>query len=257
MGSVKPTDDSWLYHELHSSATGLAGHLYDFYRFVRGSTWLGGNSSTGEYSGLNEGFPYWFNGLVALAYTLPDDDRETDRLRSQVHEAATYVLDAQAEDGWLGPETLQSKRRMLWGRFPFLLGLTALVEANSTGWEERAVPAIWKFVQLMHSMLKDGGKGLVYQGPDDPIFPGEYFWGRVRVAEAMLTLQWLLERYSDKEFASKQAWECMEMLYEKSLKWEAWYNEVSYIKDDLYRLPLKETTKDFPYQHGVNVAQGE
>lgn len=74
-------------------ADGLAGHEYDFYLYVKDSSWLGGDQ---EYSDLNEGFPYWFNGLVPLAYGLNDDT-----LKSQVQDAANYVLQHQANDGWL------------------------------------------------------------------------------------------------------------------------------------------------------------
>ena len=68
-------------------ANGLAGHQYESYPIVGDSPWLGGSS---EYSGLNEGLPYWFNGLVPLAYSLDDD-----RLNMQVHEAMEYVINNQ------------------------------------------------------------------------------------------------------------------------------------------------------------------
>ncbi len=88
--------------------------MFDFYRFVHDSSWIGGSS---EYSALRESAPYWFNGLVPLAFGLDDP-----RLKGQVYSFMDYVLDHQQADGWLGPEiTVES--RGLWGRCYFLLGL--------------------------------------------------------------------------------------------------------------------------------------
>jgi hypothetical protein len=33
----------WLHDQLELEANGLAGLLYDFYRYVAGSTWVGGD----------------------------------------------------------------------------------------------------------------------------------------------------------------------------------------------------------------------
>lgn len=52
-----------------------------------------------EYSPLNEGVPYWLNGIVPLAYALNDA-----RLTRQVHEAVSYIVGHQQADVWLGPE---------------------------------------------------------------------------------------------------------------------------------------------------------
>ena len=76
IGEVKPL--GWMKDQLQLEANGLAGHLFDFYRYVKSSTWLGG---TYEYSQLNEAAPYWYNGLVPLAYILDDQ-----RLKSQLHQ---------------------------------------------------------------------------------------------------------------------------------------------------------------------------
>lgn len=66
----------WLRDQLGLMVDGLPGHELDFYRIVRNNPWLGGHD---EYSPLNEAFPYWFNGLVPLAYLTEDR-----RLKEQV-----------------------------------------------------------------------------------------------------------------------------------------------------------------------------
>jgi hypothetical protein len=93
---------------------GLPGHEFDFYVYVRNSTWFGGEY---EYSDLGESAPYWFNYIVPLAYGLDDA-----RLKRQVSQFVDYVIAHQADDGWIGPELGSS--RDLWARFPLMLGLT-------------------------------------------------------------------------------------------------------------------------------------
>lgn len=105
LGSVTAT--GWLQDQLQLSADGLAGHLFDFYRYVQRSTWLGGDH---EYSELNEAAPYWFNGIVPLAWILDDQ-----RLKDQARAFLDYTLDHQAKDGWLGPETTRQTRG-IWAR---------------------------------------------------------------------------------------------------------------------------------------------
>ena len=75
-----------------------------------------------EYSDLTESAPYWFNGMVPLAYGLDDE-----RLKGQVRQFVDYVVGHQAEDGWFGgiSDGVERERvRDLWARFPFVLGLT-------------------------------------------------------------------------------------------------------------------------------------
>jgi len=236
LGSIKP--EGWLHDQLGLMSDGLAGHEYDFYHYVHDSSWLGGNS---EYSSLNEGFPYWFNGLVALAYGLDDA-----RLKTQVLNAASYVLGHQQTDGWLGPETTNSTRD-LWGRFPFFLGLYQLIEADPTQ-APTTIPAMYKFINLMHGMLIDN-VGFTQ------------FWGQVRYQDMIITLQWLYEKHPvDSGNDNKQLlMETMYLLKQRSYDWSQYYNKDVFIFEDLDLIQPAITGDSaiFPFVHGVNTGQGK
>ena len=222
-------------------ADGMPGHEYDFYKIVSENRWLGGEA---EYSILNEAFPYWFNGLVPLAYALDDK-----RLKKQVLEAANYIISHQQEDGWLGPET-EVKTRNFWGRYCVFLGLAQLVEAEPAMKHPGTVlPAMHRFVDLMYEMLSDEYQGFVQH-------PGDQFdeqWGRSRAADMVLALQWLYEKHPSGN--ERKIWDCMNFFYTKAYDWSYWYDQ-DYLKVDLDTLP--EDTKNylFPYVHVVNVGQG-
>jgi hypothetical protein len=113
LGAIKPR--GWLHDQISLSAEGLGGHLFDFYRYVNQSLWLGGEY---EYSELKEAGPYWFNYIVPLAWTLDDK-----RLKAQAKAFLDYNLDNQAEDGWLGPEKTRQDRG-IWARSLLAFGLT-------------------------------------------------------------------------------------------------------------------------------------
>lgn len=213
-------------------SSGLAGHQYDFYHVVQHSPWLGGHS---EYSPLHEGLPYWFNGLVPLAYGIKDL-----RLIQQVEDASDYVLNHQHVDGWLGPEP--AGNRDLWGRFPFMLGLFQQVEAEPDR-AYKIIPAMYRFVGLMHAMLLNG-KGL------------KEIWGQVRYPDMIITLQWLYENYPEEN--TQILIETMYLLKQHGKDWTSYWTESNYIfKDlDLVRPPIKFSSPDFAFTHGVNAVQG-
>jgi hypothetical protein len=112
LGSIKAS--GWLHDQLRLSGDGLAGHMFDFYRYVGKSTWMGGDD---EYSDLRESATYWFNYIVPLAWTLDDD-----RLKEQARKFLDYQLENQHEDGWLGPEKTRNER-VIWARSYLLLGM--------------------------------------------------------------------------------------------------------------------------------------
>ncbi|ODH31678.1 hypothetical protein ACO22_03440 [Paracoccidioides brasiliensis] len=240
LGSIKP--QGWLSDQLKLMADGLAGHEYDFYQIVRQNPWLGG---TQDYSNLNEAMPYWFNGLVPLAYLTQDK-----RLLEQVRTAADYILTHQQKDGWLGPET-KLPQRNFWARYPMFLGLAQMAEAEAgTPVAERILNAMHKFVDLMHSMLSDNLQGLVWHEGDD--FNEQ--WGRSRVADMILALQWLYEN-NPRENGDK-LFECMGYFRKGGHDWTWWFTEGNYIKVDLDTVPREVTDKLYHFEHGVNAGQG-
>jgi hypothetical protein len=226
-------------------ADGQAGHQHEFYSFVASSPWLGGNK---DYSPLREAFPYWFNGIVPLAYSLRDE-----RLKRQIRSSLDYVLNHQSSDGWLGPESKESGLRNLWARYPFLLGLTRLLEADPL-YAPRVIPALRKFVSLAHSMLANNGSGLLKQQHGDALSEIDHGWGRSRIADFILTLQWLVENDDGSDHAMLM--DTMRMAKNGAVNWHEWYTDEHYTKGDLNDEPKETTDLKFPFLHGVNVAQG-
>ncbi|KAI1267112.1 hypothetical protein F5Y18DRAFT_444079 [Xylariaceae sp. FL1019] len=241
LGSIHP--EGWLLDALNSYADGLPGHMFSEVNETDGgeSPWLqqqGRKSS--EYGGLNEALPYWFNGLVPLAYSL-----QNRKLISQVHQVAQTVLDLQVDDGWLGPEDFLEQERVFWGRYPFLLGLTQLAEANST-WSDQIVNSLRKFIKLAHDTLDSGNGYNKCKKADDCM------WGQTRVADFMITIQWLLENHpSDQDGL---LWDTLHRLHQQNgYKWEEWY------VDGVYQDVVTEPSASkwyFGFTHGVNVGQG-
>ncbi|KAL8705680.1 MAG: hypothetical protein Q9201_001200 [Fulgogasparrea decipioides] len=215
-------------------SNGLPGHEHDLYPIVSDSIWIGGHS---EYSGLNEGIPYWLNGLIPLAYGLDDD-----RLKNQSWQVVDYILSHQQSDGWLGPEA--PGQRDIWGRFPLCLGLKQLVEADpSRSSESNVLPALHEFISLMHRMLV---QNVGYRE----------FWGRVRYPDMIIVLQWLYEKHPGNHTDNLLA--TMSLLNQHGLSWAQYYSQANYIfKDlDLVQPPITGGSATFPYVHAVNAAQG-
>jgi hypothetical protein len=225
-------------------ADGLAGHQHDFYRFVSESSWIGGDQ---EYSDLHEGFPYWFNGIVPLAYGLHDA-----RLKVQVDAAVTAVLERRGEDGWLGPE--KGNARNFWARYPLFLGLVQLLEADMNKYAADVLPSMHDFVLLMSTMLRENGTGYIMQ-KGEALSEEDHNWARIRVADMMISLQWLYEHHPGGQ--EDILMDNMHMLLDGAINWADWYQEGVYIKQDLSTVPDSKLAPLFPYLHGVNVGQGE
>src|SRR5262249_22491726 len=64
LGSIRPA--GWLAGQLRIQASGLSGHLDEFWPDIADSAWFGGQAEGWER------VPYWLDGLVPLAYVLDD-----------------------------------------------------------------------------------------------------------------------------------------------------------------------------------------
>ncbi|KAF9874774.1 duf1680 domain containing protein [Colletotrichum karsti] len=244
LGTIQP--NGWFRDQLRLSAKGLGGHLFHFYRFVKQSTWLGG---TWEYTPLNEAAPYWYNYIVPLAYTL---DQESDpklffEIKRQAEYFLDYTLEHQAEDGWLGPET-NAHTRGIWARCLLLQGLTNHAIADSSR-RAMILDAVFRFVRLVHSMLKNNYQGYIPQEGD--VFDLQLF-GVARAHELALTLQWLYGQTDDTN-DRHIIWEVMDMMWEGSRIMERDWTK--FFGEDFPKEPSVRH-KSLNFKHGVNVAQG-
>ncbi|KAF5566738.1 six-hairpin glycosidase [Fusarium phyllophilum] len=238
-GAVRPT--GWLKDQLQLSADGLAGHLFEFYRYVARSTWLGGDW---EYSELNEASPYWFNYIVPLAWSLDDAG-----LKSQAKAYLDYVLDHQAEDGWLGPETTRQARG-LWARSLLLFGLTQYAEADPPE-RDRIVDSMHKFLKLTHSMLRSNFTGLIQDKNQGDHFD-PFGFGLSRTHELPISLMWLYENHP--RDAGDMILETVELMFDGGRKGGRDWTE--FFVEGVFPKGGTGTFKTNGFTHGVNLAQG-
>ena len=187
------------------------------------------------------------NAIVPLAYTLQED-----RLKSDVHDVVSKILNLVQSDGWIGPETLESGKRLIWARTLVFLGLTNLIEADPTTYQEPILEALYRFNGLMHTMLKANGTGMIYHDGDQ-VSADDYVWFRSRSSDMVVSLQWLLDHHPGNQ--SDILEDNIAMIHQYSFKWEGWYTEQSYIKDDLNTVPSSLADQQWPFLHGVIVAE--
>lgn len=80
-------------------------------------------------------------------------------------------------------------------------------------------------------------------------------WGRVRVQDMIVTLQWLYEKHPRDN--AQLLRDNMQWLYDGSYKWEAWYNEAVYLRQDVSNAPEEVREDNLHYLHGVNIGMGQ
>ncbi|KDR83210.1 hypothetical protein GALMADRAFT_134697 [Galerina marginata CBS 339.88] len=222
-GTIKPA--GWALDQARVQANGLAGHLRDFDSYVNGSIWVEGGSL--EYSEMHESAPYWFNGMVSLAFQLQDT-----RLIGQVRSFLDWTLAHQGKDGWIGPEALVANAtvpRLVWPRYLVLLGLIQYAEADPTQ-TQRILDSMHSFLTLVNTIWKTGQQGTSSMG-----FQFDYQF--VRWEELIYSLQWLYD--TDPRGQQAQLLETMQL-----------------VRNSGYAAPDKRPLKLIPPRsHGVNTAE--
>ncbi|KAJ6488040.1 hypothetical protein C8R45DRAFT_1097879 [Mycena sanguinolenta] len=185
---------------------------------------------------MHESAPYWFNGMVALAFQLEDT-----RLIGQVRDFLDWTLDHQGEDGWLGPEPLVPNAtlpRLLWPRYLLMMGLIQYAEADPTQ-TTRILDAMHSFMSLVNNVFATNSQG-------DPSLGFQYDYQYVRWEELIFSAQWLVD--TDPRGQEDQLIETMQLARNAGFSW----------KNDWF------TPQDFPQEadttfsmmtHGVNTAE--
>jgi hypothetical protein len=231
-GSIKPL--GWALNQAQIQADGLAGHLRDFDSYVNGSIWVEGGSI--EYSEMHESAPYWFNGMVALAFQL-----ENTRLIGQVQDFLDWTLDHQGEDGWLGPEPLVPNAtlpRLVWPRYLLLMGLIQYAEADSTQ-TTRILDAMHKFMALVNTVFVTNSQG-------DPSLGFQYDYQWVRWEELVYSAQWLVD--TDPRDQEDSLIQTMQLARNAGFSW----------KNDWFQpgiFPQEADTTFSMMTHGVNTGE--
>jgi uncharacterized protein len=163
LGSIEP--GGWLRNQLRIQADGLTGHLDEFWPDIKDSKWIGGDAEGWERG------PYWLDGLVPLAYLLDDD-----ALKAKVDYWIGYILDHQAESGWLGPN---EDKRDPW---PVFLLFKSLIQYHQYTANDRVIPAMMKAVRCIDLML------------DGHMLTS---WANHRWPDLVWTIQWLIDQTGD------------------------------------------------------------
>ena len=174
LGTLRPR--GWLARQLEIQASGLSGNLDLFWPDIASSQWFGGTSEAWERA------PYWLDGVVPLAFLLPDS-----ALRGRVREKVDYVIAHQHEDGWLGPREMVTHSGAaagplydLWAQF---LALKVLVQYHDATGDDRALSAVERNLRCIAATIDRRSL---------------HNWGQFRWFEALIAIQWLYERSGDR-----------------------------------------------------------
>ena len=164
LGSIKP--GGWLRRQLEIQASGLTGHLDEFWPDLGpNSGWLGGTGESWERG------PYYLDGLVPLAFLLEDP-----KLLAKVRKWAGWTLENQRPDGSIGPESNTD-----W--WPNMIMLKALAQYHEATADARVISVMERYFRYQ------AGKLASHPLKD---------WAVYRWGDELLSVLWLYNRNGDR-----------------------------------------------------------
>jgi DUF1680 family protein len=212
LGQIKPA--GWLRDQLRIQASGLSGHLDEFWPDIKESAWTGGKAEGWER------VPYWLDGIVPLAFLVDDP-----ALQARVKKVIDYILEHQQPDGWLGPigDAAGHKPYDPWPLFPLFKALIQYQEATG---DPRIVPAIKRCAQKIDEVTDQ-----------TPL----YSWAKMRAADFAVAMIWV-------HFKTRQPWpiDLARKLLGQSHDWRTQF--------DNFKFTDKTQSKFDLDTHGVNTA---
>jgi hypothetical protein len=164
LGSVRP--QGWLLRQCELQRDGLTGHAEELYAADLGtnSAWLGGTGENWERG------PYYYRGLIALAYTLDDA-----ALKTRAQKWMDWLLDHQRADGYIGPASNND-----W--WPRMVAAGALKDYYEATGDPRVPTVLSNYFHYQLATL-----------PGQPLKE----WGKARAGDEMETALWLYNQNGD------------------------------------------------------------
>ena len=135
LGAVIPR--GWLLEQLKTAASGLTGHLYEFWDDVKNSAWRGGDGDGWERA------PYYLDGLVPLAWELGDE-----HLKAVCMEYIEWTLASQREDGFFGPAGNED-----W--WPRMVMLKVLIQYFTATADKRVPEFMFRYFRYQYQALDE------------------------------------------------------------------------------------------------------
>lgn len=183
LGAVKP--EGWLKDQLSAQASGLSGHLDEFWPDIVQSAWKGGEGEAWERG------PYYLDGLLPLAYLL-----DNERLISKTQPWIEAMIASQREDGWFGPAENED-------RWPLAIAMKVLMQYYEVSQDDRALELMFGFYHWLSS--------------HDPDWP-DTEWRGLRAMEHAVSGLWLYRQAPDPEMLKT-----ISSIYTNSFDWSSFF----------------------------------